>query len=132
VGSAKSGSTITTRAAAVRSMAMLPPPGRIADPVLKVVLERVRCGSRPGSRDDDHVVCLAVEAAGCVRGVGWDVAVLEAAGLVLAFDRFIACRPARSMAVRLRPAGGAERDRLPGCNEPPRHPTGCNQSFAGL
>jgi predicted acylesterase/phospholipase RssA len=56
--------------------------------VLKVVLERARRRSRPGSRDDDHVVCLAIEGGGMRAAVlaGMCV-VLEAAGLVSAFDR---------------------------------------------
>jgi predicted patatin/cPLA2 family phospholipase len=60
----------------------------VADPVLKVVLERARQGSRPGSRDDDRLVCLAVEGGGMRAAVSAGMCVvLEAAGLVSVFDR---------------------------------------------
>ena len=56
--------------------------------VLKVILERVARGSRPGHRDDDHVVCLAVEGGGMRGAVSAGMCVvLEAAGAVPAFDR---------------------------------------------
>ena len=57
-------------------------------PVLRVLLERTRAGSRPGRRTDDHVVCLAVEGGGLRGAVSAGMcAALEAAGLVDAFDR---------------------------------------------
>jgi predicted patatin/cPLA2 family phospholipase len=60
----------------------------VVDPVIQVILERARAGSRPGSRDDDHVVCLAVEGGGMRGAVSAGMCVvLEAAGLSLAFDR---------------------------------------------
>lgn len=60
----------------------------VADPVREVVLERSRVGSRPGFRDDDHLVCLAVEGGGMRGAVSAGMCVvLEAAGLVSAFDR---------------------------------------------
>ena len=56
--------------------------------VLRVVLDRVAAGSRPGARDDDHVVCLAVEGGGMRGAVSAGMCVvLEAAGAVGAFDR---------------------------------------------
>lgn len=62
--------------------------GEVGDPVLRVVLDRVRAGSRPGARSDDHVVCLAVEGGGLRGAVSAGMCVvLEAAGLVPAFDR---------------------------------------------
>jgi predicted patatin/cPLA2 family phospholipase len=67
---------------------LLPASSVVADPVLRVVLERAREESRPGSRDDDHVVCLAVEGGGMRGAVSAGMCVvLEAAGLVTAFDR---------------------------------------------
>ncbi|HEY6887319.1 MAG TPA: patatin-like phospholipase family protein [Solirubrobacter sp.] len=60
----------------------------VTDPVLRVVVERARCGSRPGERDDEHVVCLAVEGGGMRGAVSAGMCVvLEAAGVVPAFDR---------------------------------------------
>lgn len=56
--------------------------------VLRVILERVAGGSRPGDRDDGHVVCLAVEGGGMRGAVSAGMCVvLEAAGAVSAFDR---------------------------------------------
>ena len=71
------------------------PPGRRSadsDPVLSVVLDRVRSGSLPGSRSDGNVVALAIEGGG-MRGVvaAGMCAVLEEAGLVSAFDRIYGC-----------------------------------------
>jgi predicted patatin/cPLA2 family phospholipase len=60
----------------------------MAEPVLRTVLERARNGSRPGSRDDDHLVCLAVEGGGMRGAVSAGMCVLlEAVGLVSVFDR---------------------------------------------
>lgn len=60
----------------------------VSSPVLRVLLERARAGSRPGARSDDHVVCLAVEGGGMRAAVSAGMCVvLEAAGLVGAFDR---------------------------------------------
>ena len=60
----------------------------VAEPALQAVLERARQGSRPGFRDDDHLVCLAVEGGGMRGAVSAGMCVvLEAAGLVSVFDR---------------------------------------------
>ncbi len=57
-------------------------------PVLRVVLQRARAGSRPRERDDTHVVCLAIEGGGMRGAVSAGMGVvLEAAGLTAAFDR---------------------------------------------
>ena len=49
---------------------------------------RQRPASRPGDRDDGHVVCLAVEGGGMRGAVSAGMCVvLEAAGVVDAFDR---------------------------------------------
>jgi predicted acylesterase/phospholipase RssA len=64
------------------------PPDDSASAVLRVILERVAAGSRPGDRDDGHVVCLAVEGGGMRGAVSAGMCVvLEAAGAVSAFDR---------------------------------------------
>src|SRR5215213_5457175 len=65
-------------------------PGNPADgphPVVQVLLDRARTGSRPGARDDSHRVALVIEG-GAMRGVvsGGMVAGLEALGLRDAFD----------------------------------------------
>ena len=68
--------------------ALLRDPGEVAAPVLRVMLERARAGSTPRERDDDHVVCLAVEGGGMRGAVSAGMCVvLEAAGVVSAFDR---------------------------------------------
>ena len=60
----------------------------VDSPVLHAVLERARTGSRPGARSDEHTVCLAVEGGGMRGAVSAGMCVvLEAAGLVNAFDR---------------------------------------------
>jgi len=60
----------------------------VTSPVLQVILERARVKSRPGARTDDHLVCLAVEGGGMRGAVSAGMCVvLEAAGLVPAFDR---------------------------------------------
>ena len=63
-----------------------------SDPVLSVILDRVRSGSVPGNRSDSHVVSLAIEGGG-MRGVvaAGMCAVMEEAGLVPAFDRIYGC-----------------------------------------
>jgi predicted patatin/cPLA2 family phospholipase len=67
---------------------LLRAPEETADPVLRVILERVRDGSTPRAREDDHVVCLAVEGGGMRGAVSAGMCVLlEAAGVVPAFDR---------------------------------------------
>ena len=56
--------------------------------MLRVLLERIAAASRPGDRDDDHVVCLTVEGGGMRGAVSAGMCVvLEAAGVVGAFDR---------------------------------------------
>jgi predicted patatin/cPLA2 family phospholipase len=59
----------------------------VADPVLRVLLDRVCSGSRPLARLDDHRVFLAIEGGGMRGAVSAGMCVvLEAAGLVSAFD----------------------------------------------
>jgi len=68
--------------------ALLREPEELTDPVLRILLERARDGSRPGDRADDHVVCLAIEGGGMRGAVSAGMCiVLEAAGLAGAFDR---------------------------------------------
>ena len=77
-------------AAAVGSSAaaLLRAPEHTTHPVLRVLLERARAASRPGARDDGHLVCLAVEGGGLRGAVTSGMCVvLEAAGLVPSFDR---------------------------------------------
>jgi predicted acylesterase/phospholipase RssA len=53
-----------------------------------VILERAETGSRPGARLDEHVVALAIEGGGMRGAVSAGMCVvLEAAGLIPAFDR---------------------------------------------
>jgi predicted patatin/cPLA2 family phospholipase len=56
-------------------------------PVVRVLLDRARSGSKPGARQDPHRVALVVEG-GAMRGVvsGGMVTALEALGLRDAFD----------------------------------------------
>ena len=76
------------RLLAAHPPALLPSLDMVAEPVLQTVLERARQGSRPGSRDDDHLVCLAVEGGGMRGAVSAGMCVvLEAVGLVSVFDR---------------------------------------------
>jgi predicted patatin/cPLA2 family phospholipase len=73
---------------AARPSELLRAAGDVSSPVLRVILERVHAGSRPGRRDDDHLVCLAVEGGGMRGAVSAGMCVLlEAAGAVPAFDR---------------------------------------------
>ena len=68
--------------------ALLRTPDDTTSPVLRVMLDRVAAASRPGDRDDGHVVCLAVEGGGMRGAVSAGMCVvLEAAGVVGAFDR---------------------------------------------
>ena len=63
-------------------------PRTLASPVLRIILQRARAGSRPRERDDEHVVCLAIEGGGMRGAVTAGMCVLlEAAGLTAAFDR---------------------------------------------
>jgi predicted patatin/cPLA2 family phospholipase len=67
---------------------LLVAPEEVADPVLGVILDRARSGSRPLVRSDPHRVCLAIEGGGMRGAVSAGMCVvLEAAGLVPAFDR---------------------------------------------
>jgi predicted patatin/cPLA2 family phospholipase len=67
---------------------LLVAPEEVADPVLRIVLDRARSGSRPLDRSDPHQVCLAIEGGGMRGAVSAGMCVvLEAAGLVPAFDR---------------------------------------------
>jgi predicted patatin/cPLA2 family phospholipase len=63
-------------------------PEEAADPVLRILLDRARAGSRPLARSDPHQVCLAIEGGGMRGAVSAGMCVvLEAAGLISAFDR---------------------------------------------
>jgi predicted patatin/cPLA2 family phospholipase len=63
-------------------------PDDVVSPVLRLVLERARTGSRPGGRTDGQLVCLAIEGGGMRGAVSAGMCVvLEAAGLTCAFDR---------------------------------------------
>ena len=63
-------------------------PEEVADPVLRILLDRARSGSRPIERSDPHTVCLAIEGGGMRGAVSAGMGVvLEAAGLVPAVDR---------------------------------------------
>lgn len=63
-------------------------PEEVADPVLRIVLDRARSGSRPLDRSDPHRVCLAIEGGGMRGAVSAGMCVvLEAAVLVPAIDR---------------------------------------------
>ena len=63
-------------------------PEEVADPVLRILLDRARSGSRPFERSDPHQVCLAIEGGGMRGAVSAGMGVvLEAAGLVPAVDR---------------------------------------------
>lgn len=74
--------------AAARTAALLRSPKDVRSLVWRIILERARAGSRPGTRTDDHVVCLAIEGGGMRGAVSAGMCVvLEAAGLVSAFDR---------------------------------------------
>ena len=67
---------------------LLRAPDETTSAVLRAILERVARGSRPGARDDGHVICLAVEGGGMRGAVSAGMCVvLEAAGAVSAFDR---------------------------------------------
>jgi predicted patatin/cPLA2 family phospholipase len=62
------------------------------EPVLDVVRRRVESGSVPGRRSDEHVVSLAIEGGGMRGAVSAGMCVvLEAAGLIPAFDRIYGC-----------------------------------------
>jgi predicted patatin/cPLA2 family phospholipase len=66
-------------------------PDDVRSHVLKAILQRARTGSRPGARGDDHRVCVAIEGGGMRGAVSAGMCVvLEAAGLVGAFDRIYA------------------------------------------
>jgi predicted patatin/cPLA2 family phospholipase len=71
----------------------LPPATAAADdPLFGVLLERAAAGSRPGHRGDAHTVALVVEGGGMRGAVAAGMAlVLEAAGLMGAFDRVYGC-----------------------------------------
>jgi predicted patatin/cPLA2 family phospholipase len=76
---------------AVDPIGLLQRAGATGSPVLEVVLERARTGSRPGARADGHRVCVAIEGGGMRGAVSAGMGVvLEAAGLVQAFDRIYA------------------------------------------
>src|SRR5689334_13327036 len=67
---------------------LLRAPDQVSNPVLQVILERTRTGSRPGRRNDEHVVCLAVEGGGMRGAVSAGMCVvLEAVGAVGAIGR---------------------------------------------
>lgn len=71
-----------------------PPSGLLRDPdepespVLRLMLRRASEGSLPGRRDDEQLLCLAIEGGGMRGAVSAGMClVLEAAGLTGAFDR---------------------------------------------
>jgi predicted patatin/cPLA2 family phospholipase len=73
---------------AADAASLLVAPEEVADPVLRVLLDRARSGSRPLGRSDPHRVCLAIEGGGMRGAVSAGMCVvLEAAGLVSGFDR---------------------------------------------
>jgi len=60
----------------------------MTDPVLDVLVQRARDGSRAGCRDDGNVVALAIEGGGMRGAVSAGMcAVLESAGLIACVDR---------------------------------------------
>jgi predicted acylesterase/phospholipase RssA len=62
--------------------------GEVADPMLRILFDRARSGSRRFGRSDPHRVCLAIEGGGMRGAVSAGMCVsLEAVGLVPAFDR---------------------------------------------
>jgi predicted patatin/cPLA2 family phospholipase len=71
----------------------LPPATAAADhPLFGVLLERALAGSRPRERADRHVAALVVEGGGMRGAVSAGMClVLEAAGLMGAFDRVYGC-----------------------------------------
>jgi predicted acylesterase/phospholipase RssA len=72
----------------VSPAALLRAPEETTSRVLRVILERVRAGSAPRAREDEHLVCLAIEGGGMRGAVSAGMClVLEAAGLASAFDR---------------------------------------------
>jgi len=82
------GSAATEAMVAADPPSLLIAPEETADPVLRIVLDRVRAASRPLARSDPHRVCLAIEGGGMRGAVSAGMCVvLEAAGLVPAFDR---------------------------------------------
>lgn len=73
---------------AADAASLLVVPEEVADPVLRILLDRIRSGSRPLARLDTYQVCLAIEGGGMRGAVSAGMCVvLEAAGLVPAFDR---------------------------------------------
>lgn len=73
---------------AVDPASLLAAPAEVADPVLRILLDRARSGSRPLGRSDSYRVCLAIEGGGMRGAVSAGMCVvLEAAGLVPAIDR---------------------------------------------
>jgi predicted patatin/cPLA2 family phospholipase len=78
-------------AAADDAAGLLRAPDEVDSDVLKVVLQRARTRSRPGARTDDHRVYVAIEGGGMRGAISAGMCVvLEAAGLVDAFDRVYA------------------------------------------
>jgi len=73
---------------AAEPASLLVAPEELADPVLRILFDRARSGSRPLDRSDPYRVCLAIEGGGMRGAVSAGMCiVLEAAGLVSAFDR---------------------------------------------
>jgi predicted patatin/cPLA2 family phospholipase len=72
----------------IHSGALLAGADEVPGSVLPVILQRVREGSRPREREDEHVVCLAIEGGGMRGAVTAGMCVLlEAVGLTSGFDR---------------------------------------------
>jgi hypothetical protein len=84
-GSAVEGLAAADTAGLVRT------PDEVPSHVLKAILQRARTRSRPGARADDHRVYVAIEGGGMRGAVSAGMCVvLEAAGLVDAFDQIYA------------------------------------------
>ena len=87
-GRERDGVSVEALTAADPAALLRAPDEVLSSPVLQVVFERARAGSRPGFRIDDHLVCLAIEGGGMRGAVSAGMAVvLEAAGLAWAFAR---------------------------------------------
>ena len=77
--------------AAADPAGLLRTPDEVHGEVLKAILQRARTGSRRGARADEHRVYVAIEGGGMRGAVSAGMCVvLEAVGLVGAFDRIYA------------------------------------------
>lgn len=88
--------------------ALLRRPAGVDSPVLRVILELTRNGSRPRDRNEEHVVCLAIEGGGMRGAISAGMCVvLEAMGLIAAFDRIYGVSAGRDERLRYRGRAGA-------------------------